>query len=228
MHVLFFDIDGTLINTKGSGLESLRKAFVEIFDRPAPEQISACGRTDRGIARDLFTAHSIADSLDNWAKFRDAYLRHLAEQLPLRDGCVLPGVANLLQCLSAREDIALGLLTGNVQQGARIKLQFFGLYDHFSFGGYGEHHVERGGVASEALAAARRSLDGGVCLQRVWVIGDTPLDVLCARHIGVRAVAVATGTYAKKDLIDASPDLLLDDLVEASPLLAALDGAPAV
>ena len=220
MYVLFFDIDGTLINTRGSGLTALKLAFAEVFAQPVSAEIATAGRTDRGIARDFFLAHEIEDTGENWLQFSTAYQRHLAIQLPLRDGCVLPGVLGLLEQLAARPDVAVGLLTGNTATGARLKLEHFRLDHHFHFGGYGEQHAEREGVARDALAAAEKYVGRPLSLERVWVIGDTPLDVRCARHIGAQAAAVATGWHARDELVQASPDLLLPDLGRAEALLA--------
>ena len=102
MHVLLFDIDGTLINTKGSGLRALQIAFSEVFGRPAPPAIETVGRTDRGIAADLFGGHGIPNTPEHWRQFCEAYLRHLVQQLPLRAGIVLPGVVALLRRLAVR------------------------------------------------------------------------------------------------------------------------------
>ena len=223
MYVLFFDIDGTLINTGGSGLEALRLAFSQLFDVPPPDKVSTSGRTDRGIASDMFRGRQVADSDENWTRFRTAYVQHLREQLPLRQGRILPGVIDLLERLGARRDVALGLLTGNIAEGAWLKLQHFGLDRHFAFGGYGDRSPERNAVAEDALAAARQALDGAVRADRIWVIGDTPMDIQCARHIGARALAVATGMYAKAALAETQPDLLLDDLCQPGDFLRQLD-----
>lgn len=223
MFVLFFDIDGTLLYSGGSGLEALRRAFSDVFDVPPPDSIPTAGRTDRGIARDLFRGRQVADSDENWLRFRTAYVQHLREQLPLRKGWVLPGVVGLLEELATRRNVALGLLTGNIAEGAWLKLQHFGLDHHFAFGGYGDRSPERNAVAEDALAAAHRALNGGVCPNRTWVIGDTPMDIQCARHIGARALAVATGMHAKADLAESQPDLLLDDLRQADAFLQQLD-----
>lgn len=223
MHVLLFDIDGTLIYTGGAGMESLRRAFSELFDGVPPDDIPCGGRTDRGIASDLFRGGRVADSEENWARFRAAYVRHLREQLPLRSGWVLPGVARLLEQLAARPYVALGLLTGNTSEGAWLKLRHYGLDHHFSFGGYGERSPDRNAVAEDALAAAHRAMNGAVSRECVWVIGDTPLDVQCARHIGAHAVAVATGKHDKAELAAAQPDWLLEDFCHAEDFLRHLD-----
>ncbi len=227
MHVMLFDIDGTLINTRGSGLTALRLAFLEGFGREAPAVIDTCGRTDRGIARDLFLAHRLDDSPENWQRFHPLYLRHLVEQLSLGHGHVLPGVVPLLESLSSHPRMSVGLLTGNTPEGARIKLGHFGIDHHFGYGGYGHEHIERNVAAESALAAARQRLNGQVRLDRVWVIGDTPRDIACARHIGARAVAVATGWHDRDSLAAQQPDVLLDDFSQAEDWLAGLDNGVA-
>src|SRR5262249_6688287 len=121
--------------------------------------------------------------------------------------------------LAVREQVAVGLLTGNVRAGAWLKLGHYGLDHHFAFGGFGDHHWERDDVAREALAAAHAHLPGRVVPERVWVIGDAPLYVQCARAIGVRAAAVATGWHSRAELAAARPDLLLTDLSDPTPLL---------
>jgi phosphoglycolate phosphatase len=223
MHVLFFDIDGTLINTRGSGVTAIRLAFAEVFRRPVQCEMATAGRTDRSILRDLFLAHGVEDTAEHWSDFHAAYVRHLAVQLPLRDGCLLPGVMDLLETLMARRHVALGLLTGNTTDGARLKLQHFGLQHYFTFGGFGEHHMARDDVARDALTAAQRSVPWTIQPDRVWVVGDTPLDIQCARHIGAQAVAVATGGHDRQELARAAPDLLLDNLGQAEPLLQRLE-----
>lgn len=227
MHVFLFDIDGTLIHTRGAGTIALRQAFLEAFGCESPTSIDTCGRTDRAIASELFQACGVRDNLENWQRFHHAYLRHLAIQLPLGVGHVLPGVESVLQALSQNTDNAIGILTGNTPEGAGIKLVHYGLAHHFGFGGYGHEHEDRRSVGEAALAAARQRLDGRLHLDRVWVIGDTPRDIRCARHMGARAVAVATGFYDRDHLAAQRPDVLLDDLLQAGDWLACLNGGVA-
>ena len=224
MYIVLFDIDGTLIDTCGCGLQSLRSAFTDVFRRTPPARIDTCGRTDRGIARAMFRSESIEDSHSNWTAFHTAYLRHLEDQLPLREGRILPGVPQLIDAMQARDDVAVGLLTGNTPAGARVKLEHFGIFHHFSFGGFGDKTPERNAVAESALAAARERFNGRVDPSRVWVVGDTPLDIECARHVGANVVAVATGQFQREQLEQAAPDLLLDDLSDAAGLLGQMDG----
>src|SRR5205807_7195834 len=147
----------------------------------------------------------------------EAYLRHLPEHLGRATGRILPGIAELLRQLHRRDDVALGLLTGNIRAGARIKLGHFGLFDYFAFGGFGDHHLDRDDVAREALAEVHARFNGTVTLDCIWVIGDTPPDVRCARAIGAKAVAVTTGWHPREELEASAPDLLVTDLSDPLP-----------
>jgi phosphoglycolate phosphatase len=218
MHICLFDIDGTLIASGGAGKAALEAALAEEFGiTQLIDKLELSGRTDRAIIADLFRLHVIEDTPENHDRLRDAYLRHLPRYLPA--GRVLPGIAELLAHLAERRDVALGLLTGNVRAGAKVKLGFFGLYDYFAFGGFGDHHLDRDDVARDALTEARRQFNGSIQPERIWVVGDTPLDIRCARSIGARAVAVATGWHSLTELAAHRPDLLLADLSDPSPLL---------
>ena len=221
MHVCLFDIDGTLISSGGAGKAALEAALADEFGvTHLIEKLQLSGRTDRAILRDLFRLHVIEETPENLRRLTAAYLRRLPECLRRNAGRVLPGVAELLHALSGRGDVLVGLLTGNVRDGARVKLGHFGLHDYFAVGGYGDHHFDRDDVAREALAEVHRVLNGAADPNRVWVVGDTPLDVRCARAIGARAAAVSTGWHSREELADCGPDLLFDDLSDPTPLLS--------
>jgi phosphoglycolate phosphatase-like HAD superfamily hydrolase len=172
--------------------------------------------------RDLLTQHGLDASLEHWEKLREGYLARLPDSLNRHNGRVLPGILSLLQALRKRGDIAIGLLTGNIRAGARVKLGHFGLFEHFAFGGFGDHHFDRDDVAREALAAVHAHVGAHVVPERVWVIGDTPLDVRCARAIGAKVVAVATGLHSALELRDAAPDLTLSDFTDPEPFITML------
>lgn len=221
MHVCLFDIDGTLIQTGGAGKAALFEALRTGFGIPQPtDQVAIHGRTDRGITRDLFLHHGIADRAEHWERFRDEYLRHLPDQMSRREGAVLPGIAALLDRLHARDDVVLGLLTGNTRAGANLKLKHFELERYFDFGGFGDEHLDRIDVAREALAAAHGRLSGPVDINRVWVIGDTPGDVRCGRAIGAKVVAVATGDSSHDELQATKPDHLARDFSDVEAVYA--------
>jgi phosphoglycolate phosphatase-like HAD superfamily hydrolase len=220
MHVCLFDIDGTLLSSGGAGKAALEMGLAEEFGIAGPiEKLSLSGRTDFAIVTDLLALSAIPDTPQNRARVLAAYLRHLPGCLHRCAGKVLPGVAELLGHLRGRADVAVGLLTGNVRAGAKAKLGHFGLFEHFAFGGYGDVHRDRDDVAREALAEVHRHLNGNVAAERIWVIGDTPHDIRCARAIGAKAVAVTTGWHTRAELEPHAPDLLLDDLSDHAPLL---------
>jgi phosphoglycolate phosphatase len=222
MHVLLFDIDGTLLSSGGAGKAAIETALAEEFGVAVHAKVPYSGRTDRAIIQDLFRLHGVEDSPAHLQKLLVGYFQRLPAFLASHRGQVLPGIAALLGHLGTRA-VAIGLLTGNVREGARLKLGHFGIYEHFAFGGFGDHHFDRDDVAREALDAAHCHLDGALTRERVWVIGDTPLDVRCARSIGVNVAAVATGGHSHAELEAARPDLLLSDLSDPAPLLAVLD-----
>ena len=219
MIACLFDIDGTLLASGGAGKAALEAAFTEVFGVALRVQIPYAGRTDRAIARDLLRLHDIDPSRENWEKLLACYLARLPASLTHHQGRVLPGILALLSMLQTRADVALGLLTGNVRAGARVKLGHYGLFEHFAFGGFGDHHFDRDDVAREAFAAVKTHMGEHMTAERIWVIGDTPLDVRCARAIGARAVAVATGLHTLEQLRDAAPDLALSDLADPSSFL---------
>jgi len=220
MYICLFDIDGTLIASGGAGKAAMEAALASEFGLPhVIEKLSLSGRTDRAILRDVFQLYGLADTPANWERMVQAYLRHLPGCLAQSDGRILPGIAMLLRSLSACRHVAVGLLTGNTRQGARVKLGHFGIDHHFTFGGYGDQHLDRDDVAREALAAARQLFGAAIRTERVWVIGDTPLDIRCARSIGAKVAAVATGWHSTEELAAHRPDLLFADLGDPQPLL---------
>ena len=221
--VVLFDIDGTLLSTGGAGQRAMERALHSAFgfdDQPC--DIPAAGRTDRALTLDLFRLYGIADEPANRLRFWSAYLRHLPETLHELDGRVLPGIVEILETLVQRGDVALGLLTGNLRDGATLKLRHYGLHHHFGFGGFGDEHLDRDDVARLALIEARRHLDRDVAPECISVVGDTPSDVRCARAIGARAVAVATGMFSRDELLSSEPDCLLDDFSNPSAWLEQL------
>ncbi len=220
LDVYLFDIDGTLLSTGGAGKAALEEGLADEFGvRGTIEKLILSGRTDRAIVADLLQLSGLESSAENHRRLLAAYLRHLPACLARLGGRVLPGVVALLESLRRRERTAVGLLTGNIRAGAVIKLGHFGLADHFAFGGYGDEHHDRDEVAREALAAVQEMTGDTIDPRRVWVIGDTPYDVRCARAIGARAAAVLTGWHDRGELLACGPDVLLDDLSDPAVLL---------
>ncbi len=185
------------------------------------EGIPVAGRTDRAITTDMFRFHGIEHSDDNWLRFVTTYLTHLPQQLAAREGLILPGVVELLKQLSGRTDCILGLLTGNFQRGAELKLKHFNLLHHFRFGGYGDEHHDRDDVARAAVANGRVHLNAAH-FEDVWVLGDTPADVKCGRAIGAKVVAVSTGHYSREQLQPTEPDYLFTDFSDVETVVRTL------
>ncbi len=222
-YVCLFDIDGTLLSTGGAGQRAMECALEAAFGlTDLSHDVPAAGRTDRAITSELFAWHKLEPHPATWDQFLAAYFDHLPRTLAELSGRVLPGVVELLDALAARGDVAVGLLTGNFREGARLKLVHYGLDHHFGFGGYGDDHHDRDDVARAALAEARRFLDRDVSPEHIWVIGDTPSDVKCARAIGAKAVAVATGLFSYDELAATKPDHLFRDFSDPHELLAHL------
>lgn len=221
MHAILFDIDGTLINTRGAGSAALHSAMVDAFGCDQQHRVEMSGRTDRAIVRDLFQAHNVEDTDANWQTLSEHYLTHLPVTLAQKDGFVIRGIPELLDVLTPRDDIFMGLLTGNTTRGAELKLSHFGLWEHFSFGGYGDWHHDRDSVAVDAVARLRDIAD--IPADRITVIGDTPHDITCARHIGAKAVAVLTGWHTREELAATNPDHLLDNLADTDAVLSLLE-----
>ena len=218
--VCLFDIDGTLLNTGGAGQLAMERALARVFGLETINgEILAAGRTDRAITTDLFREHQIQATDDDWLRFQNEYLSHLPQTMRELNGRLLPGIEALLNTLTEAADVALGLLTGNFRNGATLKLEHYEIAHHFHFGGFGDDHHDRDEVARTALAAAVDHLERDVDPGRVWVLGDTPSDVRCARAIGANAVAVSTGIYSHEELQATEPDLLFRDFSDTAMLL---------
>lgn len=226
MLVCLFDIDGTLLHSSGAGRLAMDAALREVFDVHVPiKQDSISGRTDRSIATDQFRLHDIDDTPENFSRFIDAYLERLPESMRRNQGGLLPGIDRLLGQLLDRPETVVGLLTGNVQRGAQIKLGHCGIAERFAFGAYGDVHHQRDEVAREALATARQELGDDISPDEIWVLGDTPWDVRCAQAIGARSIAVATGIFTVEQLAADNPDLVVPNFADAEPLWQAFSTA---
>jgi phosphoglycolate phosphatase len=231
MHICLLDIDGTLLLTGGAGQAAFAQTLAAEFGiAEIINSVMFAGRSDRAIAMDLFRLHGVEESTDNWQRFCAGYLSRLEAALKAHQGFVLPGATELVTTLAGRDDVALGLLTGNVREGARRKLVHYNLWHRFAFGGYGDDHLDRCDIASSALAAAREHINGsagnGKTVEgEIIVIGDTPSDIICGRSIGARCIAVPTGHTKANELRRSNPDLLLDTLEDIDPILSLLNGS---
>ena len=233
--LVLFDVDGTLIDSAGAGRLAIESAFQQVHavDPRARRRGSVryAGMTDPIIFRDLGRALGIGEQQqqERWPQLLDVYLLALEREMKRDDPRrrVLPGVPELLAALSARRGVYLGLLTGNIEAGARIKLEPFGLNPYFSGGGFASDHPERPEIARLAHAKLSRAFEVRFPASRVVVVGDTEHDVACARANGFRAVAVESGWVPRADLERSRPDALFADLSDLGATMSALgvDGA---
>ena len=224
--VILFDIDGTLVRG-GPAKTAFVDAMSATYGTPGPlKEVSFAGKTDPQIARELLVAAGLDhQEIDRgFERLWDRYLANLEALLPGDPVDVLPGVVELLDALAGEDDVAVGLLTGNIQGGARLKLSSGGLWDHFGFGSYGSDHEERDELPAIAVGRAREIYGEVVSAELAVVVGDTPRDVACGKAGGTRTVAVATGTYTAGDLAASGPDHLLEDLSDTSQVLDLLVG----
>jgi phosphoglycolate phosphatase len=215
MTIVLLDIDGTLIRTGRAGSRAMNRAFEDVFAIPgAFDGVEMAGRTDKWILEDAASRAGVDLSGDNFHRFRDAYFLRLADALrePAPGKGVLPGVRRLLETLDTRDDVFAALLTGNCEEGARIKLQHFDIWKFFRCGAYGDDAIDRNHLFDIALQRAEACGATGVARHDVFVVGDTVLDVACAQAAGARSVAVATGPCDVETLRKSGADAVVRDL----------------
>lgn len=227
MHLILFDIDGTLLWSDGAARRSFEGALVEVFGTPGDRSVRYDGKTDRQIARETMRPAGFDDAeIDaRIPAVIDGYLARLRVEVAEDRGhfARLPGVLELLTALEARDDVVLGLLTGNVAAGARVKLEAADVgFDRFRVGAFGcdaEHRPELPAIAQRrASAMLGHAFDGADLV----IVGDTPADVQCARGVGARTLAVATGRYTTDALAEHAPTHLFADLTDTDAVVAAL------
>jgi phosphoglycolate phosphatase len=219
--VVLFDIDGTLVLTGRAGVRAMNRACQEIIGHTeALDGIPVAGRTDWIILHD--TLERIGRQLDEglFNQLRTRYLTYLRDEIVLPGTGfkgALPGVTGLLDMLQARSDVFLGLLTGNFEEGARIKLEHFDLWRYFRCGAFGDDAADRNVLVPIALARARASGLPEMQPHDVIVVGDTPHDVACALAVGATPVAVATGSFTAAELRTSGASLVLPTLETMDP-----------
>lgn len=227
--LILFDIDGTLLLTNGAGRTAFRHALQQVYGTTgALSDYQFHGKTDPQIVMELMAsaglpADEVAGRLNElWA----IYVRRLERELEIRRRAgrirALPGVPALLASLERRRDVVLGLLTGNLEAAARLKLAAADISTVFPIGGFGSDSPVRVEIARVALGRARASYGAALDGASVVVVGDTPYDVACARAIGGRAVAVATGRHSTGELMAAGADTTFEDFRDTDRVLADL------
>jgi phosphoglycolate phosphatase len=218
--ILLFDIDGTLVSTGGAGAVAWKQAFEELYGIPADiGQYTDAGMTDPDVGAKTFEAvlHR-KPSPHELAQLVQRRLEHLPEAVEQSKGYrVLPGVPERLKQLS-RAGHALGLITGNGDGAAHIKLQRAGLNRWFTYGAYASAGVDRPEIVRQAVRRGEAMLGCDVPNTEIYVIGDTPLDIQAAHAVDCTAIAVATGKYDRAALEEAGADHVLETLEEKLPI----------
>ncbi|WP_153555841.1 HAD family hydrolase [Roseimaritima sediminicola] len=226
MRILLFDIDGTLIHAAGAGRRALLAALQGAFEVPEPRcEINFSGQTDGYIFTQALLQNRLPATAENLRRLIDHYLQILPHWLEQCSGVVLPGVVSLLGRLQQVPGIHLSCMTGNLASAARLKLQHFGLWDGYFDGPHlftGDDCQQRDQMARAAAARLAASFEG-IELD-LWVIGDTPRDVRCARAMGARVLACCTGQHSRDEMAACQPDHLFDDLSDVSTIADILCG----
>ncbi len=226
MRAALFDVDGTLVKTNGAGMRAFRRAFQQVFDiRVNGDEFRADGKTDPLIAKEMLSYYGQAARWNNSTKAEMfcVYLQFLEDEmhkaLANNKVEVLPGVTDVLKRLSAQPDFKIGLATGNLERGARIKLEGVGLDRYFPFGGFSSDAENRTDLIRIAIKRAEESAAPS-SLEAAFVIGDTPLDVIHAHAAGAVAIAVASAHYSEAELSRFEPDYLVPSLSPADPVIS--------
>ena len=225
MRLLLFDLDGTLLYANGAGRKAVNAALLKVLGRAFDSSsVEFSGKTDPQCLRDSLIAAGLSEeeAAPLVGEAVQHYVDALPEAMPAEMVDALPGAHAIVEALAKRAeqrgDVALGLLTGNTETTAYLKLSRIGLDTAFDLGAFGSDAADRNELPAIAARRAGERHGRTFAPADVFVIGDTPRDVECARHFGARAVAVATGHYDRSQLAAHQPDLLLDSLEQAEDL----------
>jgi phosphoglycolate phosphatase len=218
---VLFDIDGTLIDPGGAGRRSVTQAFNTVLSiSDAFAGIAMDGKTDIQIIKEGLSAHRLPGGERIMFSIVSEYVKNLRKEIKKKTKHLMPGVHDLLHALQETDGCWLGLLTGNIQQGARIKLRAFNLNAYFPVGAFGDDHEDRNRLLPVAVENLKKSKGITIDFRDCIVVGDTPLDVQCAKPYGATSIAVATGPYSYDELLQTDADYVLNDLSRAIPLFA--------
>jgi len=225
--LVLFDIDGTLVGIDGAGGRSLNRALLELTGIPYGFRgINFAGKTDIQIVREGLEKWGLGDHNNLHQALMDLYLGYLPEELPKGRAHLKVGVPQLLRALRGLEGVYLGLLTGNVETGARLKLNPFRLNRFFPIGAFGSDSEDRNLLLPIAVRRLRDSESISLSYERCLVVGDTPSDVECARVHGASCIAVATGAYSFDQLDRTEADLVVHDLADTERIVDWVRNSP--
>ena len=222
--LLLWDIDGTILHTGKAGETALGRAMEKLYgiDRGL-QGLEIAGRTDKWIVEQLLARDGKPNGPAEVAHFLDVYVELLAEELPRRNGGLHPGVLGILEEAHKRPELVQALLTGNIEKGARLKLTRYGVNHFFEFGAFADDSAMRNELGPHAKRRAKEHHGEEFPPERIFVIGDTPHDIACARAIGAKAIAVATGAFTEKQLKDCGADAVFTDLAHPKAFFQLLD-----
>lgn len=221
--LLFFDIDGTILRTYGTGRKAVVEALSSTFNCPIDTQnINFGGKTDPQILAEVLRANDIPDTKENIEAASEAYMHAVRQLMPESRVQVMPNVSPVLEAFHHHPQVELSLLTGNYEPMAFLKLAKVNLDHYFNHGAFGSDHTDRNELPSIGIKRIEALLEHTFHPQDVFVIGDTPRDIECAHTAGIRCIAVATGDFSMEDLHVA--DLVLPDLTHEEALHAFIFG----
>src|SRR5262245_3286401 len=227
--LVLFDIDGTLLSAGRAARDSVLAALDRVYgwkanpDAPRTGRYDFSGKTDPQIVRELVMEEVGAERCEaELTRALDLYLEELGIRLTPESVVVKPGIAELLRRLAADPRVQLGLLTGNLERGARLKLAPPGFNGYFAFGAFGSDSASRYDLPPLAVERARRHGGPDVSGKAIVIVGDSVHDVACGRPLGVRAVAVATGPTPADRLAAERPDALLPDFSDVDAAMRAI------
>lgn len=222
--LVLFDIDGTLISTNGDGVRAMMEAYTAIWGKdPTDVPYSMSGKTELGISHELlalmgFTRAQVEEKIHH---FWEDYPRMLTHHLSPERTVVHPGIREALAAVAAHPDMVLGLLTGNCEAAAQVKMEVAGL-EGFELGAYGAHHEHREELPPIAVEEALRHTGHHFSGKSIVIIGDTPNDIRCGRGVGARSIAVATGRIPTSTLRQHHPDYCFENLADTGALMDAI------
>ena len=222
--LILFDVDQTLLSTRGGDRKALNTAFSELYGiEDAFEGVGFGGRMDLSIMAEVYRINEVAEDDRRLDDFKSRYFEHLERILPeWENGIVCPGVRDLLMALDSSKDVRLGLATGNFREAAFIKLQRYGLDGFFEEGGFGGDHPERPEVVADAIAKCQALADTVYERNNIFVIGDSISDVKAGQANDINSVAVATGHYDTQKLASLNPTHVFQDLSDTKSVLKVL------
>ena len=223
MKILLFDIDCTLIITGNAGNKSITRAFENLYGiKDAMVGIKPHGNTDPAIVQDIFKTKLGKNEVDQKEidEILDKYVSLLPEEIEKSQGYkVLPGIIEILKEVERRPDLVGGLATGNLEKGGRIKLERGGLNQYLPFGGFADGLVDRNHIIEKAIKVAEEFIGQPINRSDVYIIGDTPRDIIVGKNAGAKTVAIATGIYSLQELKSHNPDYLFQDLSDYNSFL---------